>query len=105
MEELEKNIRVNQLFDIYGELLTPSQKQMIVLYYQDDLSLGEIAQNLNISRNGVYDSLKKGVAYLEKYEKKLHFLEKKVYLNNELLSLKNENNAHLIDEIIRKVNE
>ena len=61
MEELEKSIRVNKLIDFYGDLLTSHQKEILSLYYQMDLSLSEISEQLDISRNGVYDALKKGV--------------------------------------------
>ena len=55
MEELEKSIRVNKLIDFYGDLLTSHQKEILSLYYQMDLSLSEISEQLDIFRNGVYD--------------------------------------------------
>ena len=61
MEELEKSIKVNKLIDFYGDLLTSHQREILSLYYQMDLSLSEISEQLEISRNGVYDALKKGV--------------------------------------------
>ena len=57
MEELEKNIRVNRLIDLYGSLLTKHQYEILSLYYYMDLSLSEISEQLEISRNGVYDAL------------------------------------------------
>ena len=53
MEELERNIRINALFDKYEPLLSKTQQKMIGLYYRDDLSLGEIAELENVSRNAV----------------------------------------------------
>ena len=106
MEELEKNIRINELFDIYGELLSKTQQKMISLYYREDLSLGEISEEEGISRNAVYDSIKKGTTLLEEYESKIHVLakEKKMYdffneLKKEELSDKERN---LLERIINK---
>lgn len=69
MDELEKNLRVNRLIDLYGSLLTGHQRQILSWYYSMDLSLAEISDQLGISRNGVYDALKKGVAVLESTKK------------------------------------
>lgn len=76
MEELEKSMHVNLLIDYYGNLLTSHQLEILSLYYQMDLSLSEISQQLQISRNGVYDALKKGTKILEKYEDKLKLIKK-----------------------------
>lgn len=55
----EKNLRLIMLFDIYGELLTQTQKTMFDLYYNDDLSLAEVAENTGITRQGARDSIKR----------------------------------------------
>lgn len=73
---LEKKQRVNLLMDCYEELLTDKQQEYLTLYYDEDLSLAEIADDLGVSRNAVHDNLKRAVASLEDYEKKLHLLEK-----------------------------
>lgn len=73
---LEKNQRVNLLMDCYSELLTDKQRKYLELYYVEDLSLSEIAEELDVSRNAVYDNLKRTVRILENYEEKLHLLEK-----------------------------
>lgn len=75
---LEKKQRVNLLMDCYEDLLTSKQQDYLSLYYEEDLSLAEIAEDLNVSRNAVYDNLKRAVALMENYEKKLHLLEKHV---------------------------
>ena len=66
---LEKKQRVNLLMDCYCDLLTDKQQDYLTLYYEEDLSLAEIAEDLNVSRNAVYDNLKRAVASLEDYEK------------------------------------
>lgn len=73
---LEKKQRVNLLMDCYLDLLTEKQQEYLTLYYSEDFSLTEIAEDLGVSRNAVYDNLKRTVHLLEEYEEKLHLLEK-----------------------------
>jgi uncharacterized protein len=73
---LEKTTRVNYLFDFYQSLLTPKQKSYMSLYYLDDYSLGEIAEEYDISRQAVYDNIKRTEAMLEQYETKLLLFQK-----------------------------
>jgi 16S rRNA (guanine1207-N2)-methyltransferase len=60
--------RANRLFDAYGSLLTAQQRQLLCRYYQDDLSLGEIAAEMRVSRQAVHDGLRRALAALERYE-------------------------------------
>lgn len=76
MNELEKTNHVNMLIDIYGDLLTEKQQQYIMMYYEDDLSLSEIAESLSISRNAVYDQIRRALHTLEEYEERLGLLKK-----------------------------
>ena len=62
---------VSMLLDFYGQLLTARQYEILDLYYNDDYSLGEIAEELGISRQGVHDSIRKGRTALETYEARL----------------------------------
>lgn len=71
---IDKTIRVTQLYDVYGKLLTPTQRQYIEYYYFDDLSLKEVAEELGVSRNAIHDSLKRTVELMEHYEANLHVL-------------------------------
>ncbi|MBO5375193.1 MAG: DNA-binding protein [Clostridia bacterium] len=68
----EKNLNISLLLDFYGDILSERQKDMLDLYYNDDLSLAEIAENYNISRQGVRSVLKKGENILTEMEEKLH---------------------------------
>jgi len=70
--ELEKSTRLNILFDFYRALLTDKQNDYLELYYADDYSLGEIAEEFEVSRQAVYDNLKRSTQLLEDYEQKLH---------------------------------
>ncbi|MBT2581913.1 putative DNA-binding protein [Planococcus sp. ISL-109] len=73
---LEKTMRMNYLFDFYQELLTPKQRSYMSLYYLDDHSLGEIAEEYEITRQAVYDNIRRTEAMLEEYEEKLELFEK-----------------------------
>lgn len=68
---IEKTMRMSDLFDFYGPLLTPKQQDYMTLYYFDDYSLGEIAEQFGVSRQAVYDTLKRTEAMLEEFEEKL----------------------------------
>lgn len=67
---------MNLLFDFYQELLTTKQKSYVSFYYLDDYSLGEIAEEFEVSRQAIYDNIKRTEESLEKYEEKLGMLRK-----------------------------
>lgn len=68
---MAKNLDVVLLTDFYGEMLTDNQRKFLDYYYNDDLSLSEIAENEGISRQGVRDAVKRAEAQLFDMEKKL----------------------------------
>lgn len=70
--EIEKTNRMNALFEFYAALLTDKQMNYIELYYADDYSLAEIAEEFQVSRQAVYDNIKRTEKILEEYERKLH---------------------------------
>ena len=70
--EIEKTNRMNALFEFYSTLLTEKQMNYMELYYADDFSLGEIAEEYEVSRQAVYDNIKRTSKILEDYEKNLH---------------------------------
>jgi predicted DNA-binding protein YlxM (UPF0122 family) len=73
---LDKTTRMNFLYDFYQSLLTPKQQSYMSLYYLDDFSLGEIAEEYGVSRQAVYDNIKRTEAMLEEYEEKLLLFQK-----------------------------
>ena len=73
---IEKTNRINALFEFYEPLLTTKQMTYIALYYRDDYSLGEIAENYAVSRQAVYDNIRRTEKILEEYEQKLHLYER-----------------------------
>ena len=72
MDELAKNEILGDLYAYYGKLLTKNQQDYFEDYYYNDLSLGEIALNHQVSRQAVYDNLKRCRKLLMNYEEKLH---------------------------------
>ena len=76
MDELKRRLHITLLYDFYGQLLTENQKNLFEDYYQNDLSLAEIAENRQISRQGVYDQLKRTEHLLDGYEDKLKLAAK-----------------------------
>lgn len=68
---LEELNRVNMLFDIYGPLLTERQQEVLRLYFRDDLSMGEIGAELKISRQAVYDIIRRSLSAMEALDEKL----------------------------------
>lgn len=88
---LEKTTRINYLFDFYQALLTPKQRNYMEMYYLEDYSLGEISELSHVSRQAVYDNIKRTEAMLESYEEKLHLYNKF------------EQRCSLIDQIERSV--
>ena len=68
--------RMAMLFDFYGDMLTDRQKEFYDLYYNEDLSLGEIAENYNITRQGVRDSIKRAEGTLLEMEQRLGLARK-----------------------------
>ena len=75
-EKLDEKVKMSMLFEFYGELLTEKQYEFIDDYYNNDLSLSEIAENNGITRQAVRDIIKKGEKKLFEYEEKLTFMKR-----------------------------
>jgi len=73
---LEKTTQMNLLYDFYQNLLTEKQQSYMELYYHDDLSLSEIAEQFNVSRQAVFENLKRAEQLLEQYETHLQLVAK-----------------------------
>jgi len=93
----DKIVQIALLFDFYGQLLTDKQMDIVDMYYNNDLSLGEISEQQGISRQGVYDSLKRA-------EKTLYEFEEKLGLVNRFLKQKESMKiiTEMLDEILKK---
>ncbi len=80
--------RMAMLYDFYGDLLTPRQKEFYDLYYNDDLSLSEIAENYDITRQGVRDIIVRAERALEDIEEKTGLIQRYHRTRTSLSSLR-----------------
>jgi predicted DNA-binding protein YlxM (UPF0122 family) len=76
MDDLEKTLYFNNLLTIYGNLLTITQKEILIDYYEANLSISEIAQNREVSRAAIEDAISKGNRKLIGFENELKMYEK-----------------------------
>lgn len=110
---------MSMLFDFYGDLLTDKQKELFDLYYNEDLSLTEIAENVGISRQGVRDAITRSETILRDTEDRLGLVKKYSGLENKLrdiaeaasyiatvnLKLRNHEIAVCTDKILKLARE
>lgn len=109
---MEKKVEISILCDLYGKLLTDKQFEFIDDYYNNDLSLSEIAENNNITRQAVRDIIKKGEKKLFEYEEKLLFMkrmlkqEKKIeQVLAELSKIQNDYSDEQVADVLEHVKE
>ena len=99
---MDKLVYLNNLFDLYGELLTDKQQMYFKDYYFDNLSYGEISEKYNVSRNAIFHQLKIIEERLSFYEEKLKLYSKKDKINNLLSKLDNKEVQDEIKKIIEE---
>ncbi|MGQ2374370.1 YlxM family DNA-binding protein [Companilactobacillus zhachilii] len=110
---IDETTRVNLLYNFYHSLLTKKQSRYLDLYYVEDFSLSEIAEQLDVSRQAVLDNLHRSVNLLESYEKELGLIEKTQEIDDisekldQLVQTKYANDKKLLDLVrrISKINE
>ena len=85
--DMEPKVRQTYLYDFYGELLNEHQRKIFEAFVFDDLSLGEIAEEQDISRQAVHDMIKRSTKKLEEYEHKLHLMERFLELRDKAVSI------------------
>lgn len=90
---MEKNIEISMLCEIYKNMLTEKQAELLDQYYNKDFSLSEIAENYNITRQAVRDNIKSG-------ENKLYDLEEKLKIKEKI-----SNQKEIIENILKKLDE
>ena len=112
---MEKNVKISVLCQLYGKLLTEKQYIFLDNYYNNDLSLSEIAENEGITRQAVRDIIKKGENKLFEVEEKLGFMkkmfsqeEKIATILSELTQIKDKTSdqkvAEILDDVKQKLN-
>ncbi len=115
MAELQSEVyEISMLLDFYGQLLTDSQYKVMDMHYNQDLSLAELAEALQITRQGAHDFIKRGKKQLKEFEAKLGLLARFKEARNQLESLQEDfqlldkgeleaGNAYLLDQIEKKL--
>lgn len=100
---MDKSIKFSMLLEIYGNLLTEKQSDTVDLYYNQNLSLSEIADEIGVTRQAVRKSLIEAEKNLQEYENKLGFLERQVQRKNKidkiLEIIEDENLQKMIEEL------
>ena len=103
--KLEEKIEISILLNLYGNLLTETQKNYMDLYYNQDYSLSEIGDNENITRQAVRTILVKSKRKLFEYEQKLKFMEKENNIKKLIEKLQNSKNDSEKQKYLKKIQE
>ena len=93
-------LKTTLLYDFYGELLTKRQQQIYESVVLEDYSLSEVAEELNISRQGVHDMVRRCDRALEEYEEKLHLVEKFVNIRAQVQRIHELASGYHDDDIV-----
>lgn len=96
MNKIDKNEELDQYYFVYHPLLKEDKQNIYELYYYEDYSINEIAEIYHVSKNAIFNNLKTIENQLYQYEKKMHLIAKKQYLND-LLSAYNINVDQLME--------
>ena len=102
---MEEKIKISMLLQIYGKLLTQKQYEFMDYYYNEDLSLSEIAENQNITRQAVREILAKSKNKLEEYEEKVMIYSKVKQINSILDKLEEKESLKEIQKIRKILND
>jgi len=101
--ELDEFLEVSLLLDYYKNLLSDKQKEYMLEHFEEDLSLSEIAKNHGVSRQAVYDNIRRGMKILKTYEEKIGFCEKDREFTDSLNELRKDFTLTKLDEIIERL--
>lgn len=102
---MEEKIQISILLSLYGNLLTKTQQKYMDLYYNEDLSLSEIGENENITRQAVRTILVKSKNKLQEYEKNLKFMSKETKIKELIEKLEKIDINNKQQQIIEKINK
>lgn len=103
--DIEKTIKINLLLDFYYPLLTKKQLEYMQLYFKEDLSLQEIASIHNVSRNAVFDTIKRSIKQLNAYEDKLKLLARFNKRQEVIHNIKQEFNNQKLHEYLKELED
>lgn len=105
---LEKTTRMNALYDFYQKLLTQKQRNYMEMYYLEDFSLGEISESSNVSRQAIYDNIRRTEQMLENYEEKLGLYQKfqdRQALLKEIIELADQQHDVTLKKKLEQIND
>ena len=102
---MDEKVKISILLNLYGKLLTETQREYMDLYYNEDLSLSEIGDNENITRQAVRTILLKSKKKLYEYEKKLKFMQKEEKIKEILEKLNQTQLNREQVKLIEKIND
>ena len=100
MNRTEEFVYYNELFDLYGNLLNEREKEIFALFYEEDLSLQEIADMRNVSKSAIGSAISTINKKLDTYEEKLKFLEKTNLIKNLINEVKDNNIKEKIQNVL-----
>lgn len=101
--ELNDFFETSILLGYYKNILSEKQREYMIDHFEMDYSLSEIAKKHNISRQAVYDNIKRGIAILKEYEEKLGFYKRDMEMKEELEELKANYSEKRLTEIIQRL--
>ncbi len=100
-----KNLKVSYLLDFYGNMFADKQREILEMYYQDDMSLSEIASSVGMTRQGVYDNIRRGEKEILSLEAKLCLMDRFVEISHSLDNIEQilSNQAFSNDELKKEL--
>lgn len=105
MKEIEEYIKYSSLFSYYKNLFSKKQKEYLSAYLEEDNSISEIAEAFNVSRQAIFDNIKRGCNQLDEYEMNLNMLKKDDEILKRLKKLKEELTLENLENIIKEIEE
>lgn len=102
MDKLDDFLKYSILFSYYGELFSKKQKEYLELYLEENSSLSEIAEEYNVTRQAVFDNIKRGFKQLDEYENKLGIFNKEKEMKKKLEKLKENFTKENLEKIIEE---
>jgi hypothetical protein len=98
--DFKEFMEISVLLGYYKNLLSDKQKEYMIQHFEEDMSLSEIAKEFDVSRQAVYDNIRRGIKILKDYEDKLSLYERDKKLIDELKKLRKNLSEEKLDEII-----
>ena len=102
---IEKKVEISALYNVYGAMLTDKQREIVDMFYNLDMSLAEIAESYDISRQAVRDVIVRAGETLEKAEEELHVYRDVIKLSEIIIDVKTSGKVERLDKILNTLEE